>query len=53
MRDYEMGASLTARPHIEDPGPQLGVFMNRAIVKTGAALAVVAGLMGGALSLRL
>ena len=47
MRDYEMGAPLTARPHIEDPGPQLGVFMNRAIVKTGAALAVVAGLMGG------
>ena len=42
-----MGASLTARPHIEDPGPQLGVFMNRAIVKTGTALAVVAGLMGG------
>lgn len=53
MRDYEKGAPLTARPHIEDFGPQLGGFMNRAIVKTGAALAVVAGLMGGALSLRL
>lgn len=42
-----MGALLTARPHIEDFGLQLGVFMNRAIVKTGAALAIAAGLMGG------